>query len=627
MCYLELLSTRYNLEVKTWATLLRSAHFLHFSLNPKFLKIRREPKRRALRLCSCPDMASDTVYSRLEVEDLIARGNKIVIVDGHVLKVDHWIPYHPGGEKAIYHMVGRDASEEVNALHSSEARTKMLSFRIGRIEGRWQNFLPPIQGGSFRAFNHNLSNEHSESRTLVTNTISHRQSQTSSLLEEAADEANKSHSNDGLGRPKAGICSTNSNVEKHGRSEMAAYQAAKGVLQSRTQEQIDHDLAKYPALSDDTQDNIVQRYRELEHVIQARGLYKCSYSSYAIEMLRYLSLLGMSLLCLRFGYYTTGGLFMGCLWHQLVFTVHDAGHMGITHDFQLDTTIGMFIASYIGGLSLGWWKRNHNVHHITTNSPEHDPDIEHMPFFAISHRFFESLWSSYYDRIMSYDMVAQRVIRYQHILYYPILLFGRFNLYFLSWEFLLRGQGPRKGSAWWHRYFELLGQVFFWTWYGYGIIYKSIATPWGRFAFIMASHMVTAPLHVQITLSHFSMSTADLGVNESFPQRMLRTTMDVDCPEWLDFFHGGLQFQAIHHLFPRVPRHNLRETQKLVKEFCEDVGIPYVRYGFVQGNKEVISRLGEIGKQAAVFAECQRSISSKNLLILTDQKSVLSARK
>lgn len=30
--------------------------------------------------------------------------------------------------------------------------------------------------------------------------------------------------------------------------------------------------------------------------------------------------------------------------------------------------------------------------------------------------------------------------------------------------------------------------------------------------------------------------------------------MGIDCPEWSDFFHGGLQFQAIHHLFLRVPR-------------------------------------------------------------------------
>ena len=176
--------------------------------------------------------------------------------------------------------------------------------------------------------------------------------------------------------------------------------------------------------------------------------------------------------------------------------------------------------------------------------PEHDPDIEHLPFFAISHRLLFSLRSTFYDHIMSYDAFARFFVRYQSYLYYVVLAFGRFNLYRLSWQYLICGLGPRKGPAWWHRWFEILGNIVFWCWFGYGMMYKGIPTAWGRFVFLMVSHMVTMPLHVQITLSHFAMSTADLGVRESFPQKMLRTTMDVDCPEWLDFIHGGLQFQA-----------------------------------------------------------------------------------
>jgi sphingolipid 8-(E)-desaturase len=55
------------------------------------------------------------VFSRREVEDLIANGRNIVVVDGKVLKCDAWMPYHPGGDQAIRHMVGRDATDEVNA--------------------------------------------------------------------------------------------------------------------------------------------------------------------------------------------------------------------------------------------------------------------------------------------------------------------------------------------------------------------------------------------------------------------------------------------------------------------------------------------------------------------------------
>lgn len=55
------------------------------------------------------------ILLRCEIEGLIAEGRTILIVDGKVLKVDAWLRYHPGGHKAIMHMVGRDATHEVNA--------------------------------------------------------------------------------------------------------------------------------------------------------------------------------------------------------------------------------------------------------------------------------------------------------------------------------------------------------------------------------------------------------------------------------------------------------------------------------------------------------------------------------
>ncbi len=52
-----------------------------------------------------------------------------------------------------------------------------------------------------------------------------------------------------------------------------------------------------------------------------------------------------------------------------MFTAHDAGHRGITHNFVIDTLIGIFIADVCCGMSIGWWKCSHNVHHLVTNQP------------------------------------------------------------------------------------------------------------------------------------------------------------------------------------------------------------------------------------------------------------------
>ena len=497
-------------------------------------------------------------------------------------------------------------------LHSPQAWQRMNPFRIGRIEGQWKNFLPPIQGGLFRPLDAYSEAEEDQCAEPSSGSSTERSASPSPLFDAVAESRMPSKRRRKAYCSNADAASSSTSVSSMELDELGS-EHVPSPSDSRIKQGLEHDLAKYPPLDPSSQNDIIKKYRNLNERIKTEGLYQCKYKAYMIECCRYAFLFAMCMLFLKLGWYGTSGIFLGMFWHQLVFTAHDAGHMGITHDFTTDTVIGILVTDYLGGLSMGWWKRNHNVHHIVTNSPEHDPDIEHMPFFAISHRFFESLRSTYYDRIMTYDAAAKLMIRYQHYFYYPILTFGRFNLYRLSWEYLILGLGPRKGIAWWHRWFEIAGQVFFWSWFGYGILYKAIPTLWGRFAFLMVSHMVTAPLHVQITLSHFAMSTADLGVDESFPQKMLRTTMDVDCPEWLDWFHGGLQFQAVHHLFPRIPRHNLRKTQKLVQAFCEDVGIPYAIYSFVDGNKEVISRLGDIGRQAAIFAECQKTVAAKPL--------------
>ncbi|KAL8289864.1 hypothetical protein RB597_001481 [Gaeumannomyces tritici] len=554
-------------------------------------------------------MAPQRTYplmSRREVEAMIADGHSLIVLNQFVLKVDAWRGYHPGGDKVILHMVGRDATDEVTVLHSPEARRMMDRYRIGRIQWRWENLVPPIQGGVYVPLPLGDAPEVALTSPSDASSSDASSRAPSPVFEEQQPVRGRKK---GDSRPWSDT-SLSSSSSSPAVDEVEELPDGMAFLDLLTRREIDLDHATYPPLDDLTQADIVQKYRDLNDRIRAAGLYECNYRAYAVEVARYGLLFALMLLFLRWGWYATSGVLMGMFWHQLVFSAHDAGHMGITHNFHLDTVIGIVIGDFLAGLSLGWWKANHNVHHIITNHPEHDPDIEYLPFLAVTHRYFKSLRSSFYDRVMEYDTAAKVLVRAQHYLFYPILLFGRFNLYRLSLEYLLLRKGPRKGPAWWHPYLELAGHAFFWYWYGYRIVYRSIPTNGGRFAYVMLSHMVTMPLHLQLTLSHFAMSTADLGPRESFPQKMLRTTMDVDCPEWLDFFHGGLQFQAIHHLYPRIPRHNLRRAQALVRDFCRDVDIPYAMLGFVDGNKLVVGKLADVSRQAAILAKCHQQSST-----------------
>lgn len=59
-------------------------------------------------------MDRDRLISPREVEGLVADGQLIVIFQDVALKLDSWIHKHPGGHLAIHHMVGRDATDEIN---------------------------------------------------------------------------------------------------------------------------------------------------------------------------------------------------------------------------------------------------------------------------------------------------------------------------------------------------------------------------------------------------------------------------------------------------------------------------------------------------------------------------------
>jgi hypothetical protein len=89
----------------------------------------------------------------------------------------------------------------------------------------------------------------------------------------------------------------------------------------------------------------------------------------------------------------------------------------------------------------------------------------------------------------------------------------------------------------------------------------------------MVSHAVAGILHVQIVLSHWSMHSyegrAYTGADDEWHITTMRTTMNVATPPPLDFVHIGLQFQVEHHLYPRLPRHNLRIARDMVKEVVD----------------------------------------------------------
>jgi fatty acid desaturase len=58
---------------------------------------------------------------------------------------------------------------------------------------------------------------------------------------------------------------------------------------------------------------------------------------------------------------------------------------------------------------------------------------------------------------------------------------------------------------------------------------------------------------------------------------------------------GGLNYQIEHHLFPSMPRANLRKARKLVRDYCAQHRIPYTETGLVASYAIALRHLHSLG--------------------------------
>ncbi|OAY26867.1 acyl-lipid (9-3)-desaturase [Manihot esculenta] len=287
--------------------------------------------------------------------------------------------------------------------------------------------------------------------------------------------------------------------------------------------------------------------------------------------------------------------FTGCLWIQSGWLGHDSGHYQIMTSRGFNRAVQIITGNCVAGISIGWWKRNHNAHHIACNSLDFDPDLQHMPFFAVSSKFFSSLTSYFYERKMNFDSVTRFLVSYQHWTFYPVMCVARINLFAQSILLLL---SKRKVP---NRVQEIVGVLVFWIWYP---LLLSCLPNWGeRVMFVLASFTVTGIQHVQFCLNHFS-SNVYVGSpngNDWF-EKQTKGTLNINCSSWMDWFHGGLQFQIEHHLFPRLPRCHLRKVSPFVRELCKKHNLPYHSASFWNANVMTIRTLRAAALQARDFA-------------------------
>lgn len=289
-----------------------------------------------------------------------------------------------------------------------------------------------------------------------------------------------------------------------------------------------------------------------------------------------------------------GGFVTGIFWQQVNFLGHDAGHGSVMKSKYWCDWYGLLVGNFLSGLSIAWWKHSHYTHHVVTNVLSYDPDIQHLPVFAVDTKFFQGFYSYYWDHNVKFDKLSQFFVSFQHILFYPVMTISRLLLWVQAIGHVLTHPNCPN------RMREVCGLIGFYSWW---IFMCSFLPTWtSLMLFVYLACVGVSLIHVQICLSHFCMEIVDAvpyeQQDESFFEFQLRTSLDVECHPWMDWIHGGLQFQVVHHLFPRVPRHRLRELSRIVQTMCDKHGITYHHYGFLEANRMTMVHMANVAREA-----------------------------
>lgn len=285
------------------------------------------------------------------------------------------------------------------------------------------------------------------------------------------------------------------------------------------------------------------------------------------------------------------GALLGFAWVQVSYLGHDSGHYNMMTTKGFNQMAQILAGNCLTGISIAWWKWTHNAHHIACNSLDYDPDLQHLPVFAVSTSLFESITSVFYGRELSFDLLCKVFVSFQHYTFYPVMCVARVNLFLQTFLLLLSN---RKVP---HRALNILGILVFWTWFP--LLVSCLPNWTERILFVLISFAVTSIQHIQFCLNHFSADTyvgAPKGNN--WFEKQTAGTIDISCSPWMDWFHGGLQFQLEHHLFPRLPRCQLRKISPLVRDLCKKHDLPYRSFSFYDANVRTIKTL----REAAVHA-------------------------
>ena len=267
---------------------------------------------------------------------------------------------------------------------------------------------------------------------------------------------------------------------------------------------------------------------------------------------------------------------------QTVLLAHEVVHGAAFARGSRSSFLRRFVPHFlIGGLAGGsssWWKQSHNTHHVLSNDPALDPDIDY-PFLA-----FELA------QAREKPPIFQPILRYQHLLIWFMLPAVAITMRVYSIAFLLR-RLTRRGVPRSSHALELLMLALHWVAYAWLICRLPLALGFG----VVLAHQAGFAVYLGlITASnHWGMPMPNAQVL-SFVEHQVITSRNISGGKLVRFLYGGLDAQIEHHLFMGIARPRLYEARPLVRAFCLQRGITYAEESPFEALRQVYQRLRSV---------------------------------
>lgn len=324
-------------------------------------------------------------------------------------------------------------------------------------------------------------------------------------------------------------------------------------------------------------------YAELSRLVRSAGLLDRHPRRYAARVTVLLGcLVLMSVVFVRLGsswWQTATAVGVAVLLAQLAFLGHDAGHRQIFRSRQANDVLGMICANLMTGISYGWWVDKHNRHHAHPNTEGRDPDIAVAPLSftagqAATQRGLRALF-----------------VRHQATLFFPLLMAEGLHLHAASVRAVVSRSGLR------HRPAEAGVLVLHFAGY-LAAVFLVLSVPQAIVFILVNQALFGLYLGSSFAPNHKGMPILTEADDLDYLRRQVLTSRNVRGGRLLDAVLGGLNYQIEHHLFPSMPRPNLRHAQPLIRQFCTEHGIAYHETTLIQSWSQGLAHLRAIGTGA-----------------------------